>query len=255
MPATASHFAKLAAEKALEHPALHMLARAENGVASSADSQLDEAQLELYGRWLSGGARRNGALLLLREQLSTTAVVDCGLFGDGSRLADWCWSLSASGARAILRGLREGEHVYAANTEFRDDVVRLALHGGFTAAFDRVPSSSMWRIVLAAESSGVDQPLLRRDVDRCGRVKNPHADERVWCFRMPRRAGGRVREAAGGGFVVMRRAVEVDGATVVRASRPTVQGNCSTPPVCIVTEYCKTRLAERACCTATRPTR
>jgi ankyrin repeat protein/serine/threonine protein kinase len=238
-------YAKLAADKALAHEAVHFLARAENGIdADCGAAPLYDAQLELYGRWLGGGAvRRADGALLLRDGLASNVIDDeciAPLCDDGVRLGEWCWSLPAAGARAILRGLREGEHIYTDDAEFRDQVVRLALHAGFTAAFDRVSStSSMWRIVLA-EASNVDRPLLRRNVDQVARIKNPHADRRVWCFRMPRRADRRVLDATGGGFVVMRRAaLGDDGATVVQASRPTVQGNCSTPPVCIVTEYCK----------------
>jgi serine/threonine protein kinase len=235
-------FAKLAAEKALAHEAVHFLARAENGIdVSCGGAPLDDAQLELYGRWLNGGAaRRADGALLLRDGLASTVIDDeciAPLCEAGVRLGEWCWSLPAAGARAILRGLREGEHIYTDDAEFRDQVVRLALHAGFTCAFDRVSSSSsMWRIVLA-EASNVDRPLLRRSVDQVARVKNPHADRRVWCFRMPRRADRRVLDAAGGGFVVMRRAaLGDDGATIMHASRPTVQGNCFSPFL-IVTEF------------------
>jgi serine/threonine protein kinase len=54
--------------------------------------------------------------------------------------------------------------------------------------------------------------------------------DRVWCFEMPRRSGGRIVSGAGNGCVVVR-----------RRSSPiaTVQGNCSSRPYMIVTELMK----------------
>jgi serine/threonine protein kinase len=151
----------------------------------------------------------------------------------GDALPSWCWSLTTGGARALLRGWERAGAIFVSSASLCDEVVRLALHGGLTATFER--AAAAWRVSVS-KSRAASRPMVRRSAHRVGPIANPHADRRVWCFTMPQRAKGRVVSV--GGFVVMRRALADANGALVRASRPTVQGNCfELGNLAIVTEF------------------
>jgi serine/threonine protein kinase len=267
-----SRFAKMPAAEACKLDAVRFLASAQRGVApSAAAAAVVAAQLceplrlsrahvepcaELFGVWLrcrfAGDAdvprvaALLGALELVENvdwrHVAAPRGVECARLARffeaaaaaaAPLLPSWCWSLPAGAARALVRGwARDGAiRVERAATALRDEAVRLALHAGLAASTARDGA------VLVSAASGSARPLVRRAAHRVGAIANPHHDRRVWCFTMPQRAKGRVVSV--GGFVVMRRALAADAAgAVVRASRPTVQGNCfELGNLAIVTEF------------------
>jgi hypothetical protein len=214
------------------------------------------AFLELYGVWVAAGSLRScggdpqlPAGPFVAERLAALAchqrgascgagfvsvrderlrrIVAAAAAAAAASLAPWCWSLGAQEARSVVAGLTAGgaQAVRVAGERLRDDVVRLALHAGFAASAEW--REGAWCVAVELESAGA-RPLVRRGVDCVGAVKNPNADERVWCFAMPQRAGGRVSGV--GGFVTTRRV------TAAAVSRPTIQGNCFDSEVMLVTE-------------------
>jgi serine/threonine protein kinase len=263
---SSSRFAKMAAAEAAKLDSVRFLANAKHGVGSSdADAALVASQLceplrlsrahiepcvELFGVWLrcrlaplDGDDVQYVASLLdaldLVENVDWRFVAsrfECARFvrffeATASQLPSWCWSLSAGCARALLRGWARVGVICVERAALRDEAVRLALHAGLAASIERDGS-----VVVSASSTSA-RPLVRRATHRVGAIANPHADRRVWCFTMPQRAKGRVVSV--GGFVVMRRALAADAdGVVVRASRPTVQGNCfELGNLAIVTEF------------------
>jgi hypothetical protein len=265
-------FHKMTAAQAAALPALRLLTRADNGVAhghvsAATAAAPDDAVLELYGMWLrSGGAMSDAHSIVLERTRAVadrlcalglhggvagvdgTLTVDdaklCALFGESraTALAPWCFALPSEAARAVLRGLVVDDAVHVPSAGLRDDIVRLALHAGRAAHFEPAAAAAGgggggWRVVLDDGAANV-RPLLERDRDQVREVANALADDRVWCFAMPRRRGGTVEGV--GGFVVTRRAVcgdhSSEAAAVLQASRPTIQGNCFDSEVMLVTE-------------------
>lgn len=148
---------------------------------------------------------------------------------DGDALPPWAFGLSADQCRAVIGGLHvvsatapsspsNGNKAMAlASPRLRDDVLRLMLHAGYSAAFashDDDGGGGAWRIEFGA-ATACGEPLVatrtRRDAVR---VVRKYAG-RTWCFDM------------NDGFVVVRRAARPAraGGAVTRASRPTIQGN------------------------------
>lgn len=122
---------------------------------------------------------------------------------------EWVFSLPRDDARAVLGGLSfaRGE-VHALAACFRDDIVRLCLHAGYSARCISLASRG-WT-VLYSNCRNASQPTL------CDARTVPYPPQRTWCVELP------------SGFVVVRRALAVSGnSTVLDATMPTIQGNCS----------------------------
>jgi 2,3-bisphosphoglycerate-dependent phosphoglycerate mutase len=107
--------------------------------------------------------------------------------------------------RAIVRALGGGQ-LFARTVDFRDALQRLLLHAGFSATFEGTVAAG-W--TLSYNKTTASSPIdvvneLTSTSQRC--VK-------TWCFDVD------------DGCVVVRRAVRDACGVVVRASRPTIQGN------------------------------
>lgn len=122
---------------------------------------------------------------------------------------EWVFSLPKDDARAVLSGLSSARgEVHAPAACFRDDIIRLCLHAGYSARC-RALASSGWT-VLFSDCVNASRPMLRD-----ARIA-PYRPQRTWCVELP------------SGFVVVRRALAVSGnSTVLEATMPTIQANCS----------------------------
>ncbi|RYG49975.1 hypothetical protein EON67_06125, partial [archaeon] len=127
-------------------------------------------------------------------------------------------------ARAVLHGLRRASSVVCAAEEsvfctpsehLRDDVLRLALHAGFSAHFDAVradASHCTWVVRWCAPDTAErdTHPVL----DTARDVKATTFSGRTWCVTMP------------SGFIMARRvSLAADSGALVAASRPLIIGN------------------------------
>ncbi|KAJ2161360.1 DExD/H-box ATP-dependent RNA helicase dhh1 [Coemansia sp. RSA 552] len=139
---------------------------------------------------------------------------------------DWVWhpAFHAGRARAVLSGLcaasgaegatAEPGVVYTPSERLRDEIQVLALHAGYGSSFSWVPGkdadAGQWAVTYTAGPAAAPTASAQR-----GDIKRTRRTDGSWCATMP------------SGFVVVRRA-EIDTQTgaVVRASAPTVQGNC-----------------------------
>jgi DNA-directed RNA polymerase II subunit RPB2 len=225
--------------------AIRLLARAEAGFAGAKVES--PPLLELYGFWCGTGSRDGSGhvrfeaadVSFAEERLRLLGVASASHAGDrhcstvvvkeprivelfvraADRLAPWVWQLERDGARSVLTGLRAAADGMATpSAEFRDELVRLALHAGYAAHF--VQQRAMWRVCVSDnDDDDGGEPVLRASVDAVGKVggaelSQRYAGDMTWCATMP------------SGFIVTRRAHRdaVSGA-VVRASQPTIQGN------------------------------
>ena len=148
-------------------------------------------------------------------------------------MASWVWSLSPEHARALLSGLRFADGcekadrnvIWTSSSRFRDEIMRLTLHGGYSAHFtvqhhvgdvngydkegrEIVARHTGWKVSYT-DTARASEPTLnvRRD------IKKTTYDGRTWCVTMPH------------GFIITRRVVREDG-VVVKASRPIITGQC-----------------------------
>jgi len=157
----------------------------------------------------------------------------------------WVFMLEKTRARAILRGHSsvngsEGNVVYTTSPKFRDELVILSLHAGYSARFDlHHPKETMtnpyiihdgrksitntnqysWAVTYATDDtedqasgdqkSTAATPTMRRATD----VHRSRSSGSMWCVTLPST------------FVVVRRVKKVNGA-VIWASLPTIQSNC-----------------------------
>lgn len=148
------------------------------------------------------------------------------------KLSPWVFGLLRDEARAVIRGIRAAdakaspeEHaIHTNSTAFRDDLVRLCLHAGFSAKFNECRVSGVTKpcvknfnsfSILIQENWVVqywDQPSLTEPVLCTKRdVKLVTYLGRVWCVTMPH------------GYLIVRRAVKREG-VIFKVSIPTIQG-------------------------------
>lgn len=156
---------------------------------------------------------------------------------EGSKTAkwlwEWCWDLSQEQSKHLIDGLRfaDGSEtakrniIYMSSVRFRDEVLRLCLHAGYSVRFksmylkgesrgidkksgkEFVATKDAWAVDYAVKN--VIRPALKSQRD----IKKVTYTGRTWCVTVPH------------GFIVTRRAHEVNG-VITKASRPTIQGNC-----------------------------
>jgi DNA-directed RNA polymerase beta subunit len=132
-------------------------------------------------------------------------------------VADWAMDLGRDSVRAILRGLcratgsetKDENVIHASSVELRDELVRLCIHGGYSARFSHMPDSGKAWSVHYADGNSYVEPVLYQARD----IKEIEYTGRTWCMTMPH------------GFIIARRAHSIDG-VVVKASTPVVMGNC-----------------------------
>lgn len=146
----------------------------------------------------------------------------------------WVWNLNKEQAQAILKGLRmadgdeaNGENaIFTSSVRFRDEIVRLALHAGYSAHFilkyeagacrgeiNGVPviaNHDGWRVSYNIGPQYAE-PNLRAARD----IKRVKYNGRTWCVQVPHE------------FVIVRRARfdKVKG-YITLASRPIICSNC-----------------------------
>jgi ubiquitin-protein ligase len=245
-------FSKVPAADVLERRAasVRLLTLARNGVAvdGARDAATDAIAssrplLELYGFWLlHAGDCTDAQQRFVRERCEALAVssdaAHATLFGGGDKdaFAAWVWQLPMAALRAIVCGLLQATvpcgdaALVVASAALRDELVRVLLHAGYTATF-AAHGASGWRVAFS-DAPLAAEPTLRADRDVIAAATPcDDADVRTWCFDM------------NDGFICVRRAerapvgkkaklddctpVTAPGASVVRASRPTIQGNCN----------------------------
>ena len=122
----------------------------------------------------------------------------------GKRLAEWVWNLPIDLTRSILFGLTCSRNIiYTSSVKFRDDIVRLYLHCGYSSHFEI--SQNLWKI----SYTNID-PILQS----CDDVKKVQYTGLTWCVTMPH------------GFIITRRAKRDSNNVVIEASRPIITGQC-----------------------------
>jgi DNA-directed RNA polymerase beta subunit len=148
-------------------------------------------------------------------------------------IASWVWNLSCFLSRCIIRGLRFADGceahdinvIYTSSTRFRDEVMRLTLHAGYSSHFvlrhakgqclsyinncKVVANFDGWD-VRYAECSMYAKPVLHAKTD----IKTINYNGKTWCLTMPH------------GFLIARRAHKNEDGVVTKASRPIITGNC-----------------------------
>jgi intein/homing endonuclease len=149
-------------------------------------------------------------------------------------MAPWVWKLPADLARPILAGLRfaDGSEkanrniIWTSSVRFRDEIVRLALHSGYSAYFgiqhhigdvcgtDKrgtyiIARHISWRVSYT-NTARASEPVLHSNND----VKKIQYTGLTWCVSMPH------------GFIITRRSKRDSNNIVVEASRPIITGQC-----------------------------
>lgn len=169
-------------------------------------------------------------------------------------MASWVWDLTTDMARALLAGLRFADGcekadrniIWTSSMRFRDEILRLALHAGFSAHFtiqhqigdikseDKegrpiVARHTGWK-VLYTNTPRASEPTLnvRRD------IKKTIYSGITWCVTMPH------------GFIITRRAVRDNSGVVIQASRPIITGQC-IPSRMTIAQLMETLLGKIGC--------
>ena len=147
---------------------------------------------------------------------------------------NWVWDLEKDQLRNILKGLRMADgneandenSIYTSSARFRDEIMRVALHAGYSPHFMLVyekgtergtingkvviANHDNWRISYNI-SSQYSEPVLKQNRD----VKYTEYTGRTWCVQVPH------------GFIITRRAhYDKERNCVTKASRPIIAGNC-----------------------------
>ncbi len=162
-----------------------------------------------------------GCVDVRTERHVLEAVVGVSLveaIGDRDRFAKWVWRCNKSEVRCIVRGLQGSatdKAIWTACATFRDEVMRLLLHGGWSPIFSRDDQSGRYCIEFA-EDTERDVALPVADRQREG-IRGQQATGRVWCLTMP------------SGLVWVRRVHKDARGVVCEASRAVVTGNCGSP--------------------------
>lgn len=181
--------------------------------------------------------------LLLNEQthlgkLYENVVYDCDsqiLTAKSAKwMCDWVWNLNKEEARCVLSGLRmaDGDEannenaIYTSSTTFRDELMRLSLHAGYSPTFimkykkgsvrgvingkEVVANHDSWRVSYNSNPQYA-KPNLRQKQD----VKKTTYIGRTWCVTVPH------------DFIFVRRAhFDKEKKYLTKASRPVLQKNC-----------------------------
>jgi DNA-directed RNA polymerase II subunit RPB2 len=169
-------------------------------------------------------------------------------------LAPWVWEVSSSLARSILVGLRFADGceaadrnvIWTSSARFRDEIMRLALHAGFSTHFtiqhmagdikgeDKsgrpiVAQHIGWKVSYTDTPRG-SEPTLNTKRD----MKRTIYNGITWCVTMPH------------GFIITRRAVRNEAGIVMQASRPIITGQC-IPSRMTIAQLMETLLGKIGC--------
>ena len=173
---------------------------------------------------------------VLRSMHSLTRRLLCTSF----RFWVWVWRLRKERARHVLAGLRFADGgeatdrncIYTSGVDFRDEIVRLALHAGYTArcdvhykvgdhrGYDAVSGEPFiaqhdgWAVNYS-DHPPTAEPVLRnrRDIEAVDLPSGRPVP--VWCVTVPPHH-----------LIIARRFCTNDKGVVTQASRPIVVGNC-----------------------------
>ena len=167
-------------------------------------------------------------------------------------IAPWVWNLNSHSSKSILVGLRFADGceksgrniIWTSSARFRDEIMRLALHAGYSAHFgvqhevgkicgqdkegrEIIARHVSWKISYS-DARG-SEPVLNTSRD----IKKVPYNGLTWCVTMPN------------GFIITRRAKRVDG-VVVEASRPIITGQC-IPSRMTIAQLMETLLGKVGC--------
>lgn len=146
-----------------------------------------------------------------------------------SMCGEWVWKLSKFSARLLIAGVQHAEEcesdrqmITTSSHQFRDELVRLCLHAGYSASFHRSAAEAAAPVrwcVSYTEEEQYSTPLLHphRDVQ----VHSVSEGVLVWCVTVPPH-----------NLIVVRRTAKDKQGVVTKASRPIVVGNCHKHNIC-----------------------
>ena len=171
-------------------------------------------------------------------------------------MSPWVWDLSCSLAQSIIMGLRFADGcekadrnlIWTSSARFRDEIMRLALHAGYSAHFGLqhsegdycgtdiegrpiIAKHDNWKISYTNTSRG-SEPVLNASRD----IKKTTYNGRTWCVTMPH------------GFIITRRAIRNQNNVVIQASRPIITGQC-IPSRMTIAQLMETLLSKIGCMT------
>lgn len=141
----------------------------------------------------------------------------------------WVWKLTRDQCRAILRGLKmaNGENaIYTSSVRFRDELIRLAMHAGYSPHFRLVHEKGTIRCQINERDVGAQHDTWRVSYNTNPRYAEPKLCAsrdikrvkyvgRTWCVTVPH------------DFVIARRAhYDVSKGYVTSSSRPIISKNC-----------------------------
>jgi DNA-directed RNA polymerase II subunit RPB2 len=169
-------------------------------------------------------------------------------------MAPWVWALSSELAQSLLAGLRFADGcekadrnvIWTSSARFRDEIVRLALHAGYSAHFNTqhqvgdvcgedkegraiVARHISWKVSYTDTPRG-SEPVLNGQRD----IKKASYIGRTWCVTMPN------------GFIITRRALRNTEGVVTWASRPIITGQC-IPSRMTIAHIMETLLGKMSC--------
>ncbi len=169
-------------------------------------------------------------------------------------MAPWVWNLPCDLAKAVLSGLRYADGcekanrntIWTSSTRFRDEIMRLALHAGFSSHFTIQHEANQqcgtdknnnpiisryisWKVTYT-ESSRASEPVLYSNRD----IKKTNYNGLTWCVTMPH------------GFIITRRAKRDEKGIVIEASRPIITGQC-IPSRMTIAQLMETLLSKIGC--------
>ena len=183
-----------------------------------------------------------------------TSTVEPEQIKSAKWMASWTWNLSCSLAQSVLAGLRfadgcekaDRNMIWTSSMRFRDEIVRLALHAGYSAHFDLqhaegtmcgtcangkdiIARHDSWKISYTNTSRG-SEPILNAHRD----IKKTTYAGRTWCVTMPH------------GFIITRRAIRNEDGKVIQASRPIITGQC-IPSRMTIAQLMETLMSKLGC--------
>jgi DNA-directed RNA polymerase II subunit RPB2 len=185
-----------------------------------------------------------------------TTIIEPESIKSAKWMAPWVWDLSCSLAQSIIRGLRFADGcekadrnlIWTSSARFRDEIMRLALHAGYSAHFGLqhsegdycgtdiegrpiIAKHDNWKISYTNTSRG-SEPVLNASRD----IKKTTYNGRTWCVTMPH------------GFIITRRAIRNQNNVVIQASRPIITGQC-IPSRMTIAQLMETLLSKIGCMT------
>jgi serine/threonine protein kinase len=158
----------------------------------------------------ANGARSDAAMMEFDWSLQALEQYGKSAILEATAMAPWVWLLERDAVRAIVAGLTAaGPVVATASAALRDELLRLALHAGYSATF-AATEAGQWAVTFGGDGcADVDAAQFVGDAASLARYQR----DRTWCCQMP------------SGFVVVRRVERDAKGAVVRASRASIQGN------------------------------